>query len=358
MASTRRPRDRGVRRRGRGARALPSLEPPRRLEGVYNRFFQQYVDIIKQLTDEVIERLPAIVAEGDRELDRQPGRRGDAAEAWDVDPYLDPDTWEPYYAEVLPELAMGPEVSLSEAEDAPDEGVTARLDAARKLRTVTEVIDGIQVQYARALFNTELDAERFMTDLDEELIEVNRKQFRANMVAQAERSQTLSAAAVKFAVDESPGIPAGLRKRFVNRGLSLINVTGSPRVPPIPKQHFKALEKTIQQGIRNGTRIEAMRDRLEQLKGITTRRAETIARDQVGKYHGNMMQTRQRQLGITGYIWRTVGDERVRESHEQREGERFTWNNPPSDGHPGQPINCRCSAEPDLEGALSKLEAA
>jgi len=46
------------------------------------------------------------------------------------------------------------------------------------------------------------------------------------------------------------------------------------------------------------------------------------------------------------YVWRTVGDNRVRSSHAQREGEVFAWDNPPEGGHPGQDYNCRCRAEP------------
>ena len=32
------------------------------------------------------------------------------------------------------------------------------------------------------------------------------------------------------------------------------------------------------------------------------------------------------------YIWRTVGDDRVRSSHEERDGEIFAWDEPPAGG--------------------------
>ena len=51
-------------------------------------------------------------------------------------------------------------------------------------------------------------------------------------------------------------------------------------------------------------------------------------------------------LMMQGRRWRTVGDSRVRTAHRAREGQIFAWDKPPSDGHPGQPINCRCYAEP------------
>ncbi|CCQ74449.1 phage head morphogenesis protein [Magnetospira sp. QH-2] len=45
------------------------------------------------------------------------------------------------------------------------------------------------------------------------------------------------------------------------------------------------------------------------------------------------------------YIWRTVGDNKVRSSHADREGQTFSWDDPPEGGHPGEAPNCRCWAE-------------
>ena len=46
------------------------------------------------------------------------------------------------------------------------------------------------------------------------------------------------------------------------------------------------------------------------------------------------------------YIWHTRQDDKVRSSHAAREGQVFAWGSPPDDGHPGEPFNCRCWAEP------------
>ena len=46
------------------------------------------------------------------------------------------------------------------------------------------------------------------------------------------------------------------------------------------------------------------------------------------------------------YIWRTVGDEKVRSSHAVNDGRIFSWDEPPPTGHPGEDHNCRCFAEP------------
>jgi len=46
------------------------------------------------------------------------------------------------------------------------------------------------------------------------------------------------------------------------------------------------------------------------------------------------------------YVWRTVGDDKVRGEHAQRAGQRFSWDDAPDGGHPGEDYNCRCWAEP------------
>ncbi len=51
-------------------------------------------------------------------------------------------------------------------------------------------------------------------------------------------------------------------------------------------------------------------------------------------------------LGDDGfYIWRTVGDGKVRGEHATRAGKRFDWSDEPAGGHPGEDYNCRCWAE-------------
>jgi hypothetical protein len=46
------------------------------------------------------------------------------------------------------------------------------------------------------------------------------------------------------------------------------------------------------------------------------------------------------------YVWLTSGDEKVRPSHAANDGKIFYWSDPPSTGHPGEDINCRCVAVP------------
>ena len=96
---------------------------------------------------------------------------------------------------------------------------------------------------------------------------------------------------------------------------------------------------------------QAIYDIIDERTDVADSRARLIARDQVSKLNGALTQQRQRDIGVEGYIWRTVGDERVRDTHEEQDGKFFTWDNPPSetdDNHPGEDYQCRCWAEPVL----------
>jgi SPP1 gp7 family putative phage head morphogenesis protein len=57
---------------------------------------------------------------------------------------------------------------------------------------------------------------------------------------------------------------------------------------------------------------------------------------------------RQRQLGVTHFIWRTQDDEKVRAAHAERDDRVFSWQDGFPDGAPGHGYNCRCVAEPAI----------
>ena len=85
-------------------------------------------------------------------------------------------------------------------------------------------------------------------------------------------------------------------------------------------------------------------------------RARLIARDQVGKLNGQLAERRQRDIGVSRYVWRTAQDERVRPAHADREGQVFSWDDPPEGGHPGFDYSCRCVSEPMLADVLGEIE--
>jgi SPP1 gp7 family putative phage head morphogenesis protein len=167
-----------------------------------------------------------------------------------------------------------------------------------------------------------------------------------------------------------------LLKSWANDNASLIT--------NMSKQSAEDVYQAVQRGVKAGTRNSQIKTFvLSDLKltaknsgqDITSvsvmrklrNRADLIAVDQVGKLNGQLTENRQQDIGVDSYFWRNVGDERVRGNpaglyssakydHWDREGEEFKWSNPPQDGHPGQPIRCRCSAEANLDKLIAEIE--
>lgn len=138
-------------------------------------------------------------------------------------------------------------------------------------------------------------------------------------------------------------------------------------ITTLPQRALAETEQRVLSGLREGRRTEDLAAEINERFDVGEARAEVIARDQTMKLYGELNQVRQEELGVDGYIWRTSLDERVRgnpsgrypnadPSHWDREGVKFSWDDPPEDGHPGFPIQCRCWAEPNLEEVLSGLE--
>lgn len=127
-------------------------------------------------------------------------------------------------------------------------------------------------------------------------------------------------------------------------------------IKSIPADELSDMEGIIRRGVLNGSSADTIKKQIQERYGVTERRAKLIAVDQVGKANSALTKQRQADAGIDGYIWRGVLDSRERQLHIDREGKRFKWSSPPSDGHPGQPIRCRCYAEPDWSGSVFDID--
>ncbi|WP_261154206.1 phage head morphogenesis protein [Serratia ficaria] len=123
-------------------------------------------------------------------------------------------------------------------------------------------------------------------------------------------------------------------------------------IKSIPADELSDMEGIIQRGVMNGSSADTIKKQIQDRYGVTERRAKLIAVDQIGKANSALTKQRQSDAGISGYKWRGVLDERERPEHRAREGNSYKWNNPPPDGHPGQPMRCRCYAEPDWTGSV------
>lgn len=110
--------------------------------------------------------------------------------------------------------------------------------------------------------------------------------------------------------------------------------------------HKLSLEAVVQGGRASEIAAEIMRS-----GDVSRSRAETIARTEVSRTQVELAKANAMSVGSTHFIWRTVGDSRVRETHRELNGQSFRWDEPPEcdPGHhalPGGIWNCRCWAEP------------
>lgn len=116
------------------------------------------------------------------------------------------------------------------------------------------------------------------------------------------------------------------------------------------------IETTVMRGIQGGKLWSDIGEDIEDRFRIGEDRAKLIARDQVGKLYGQINAVRQTELGVTKFIWNTVHDDRVREEHAALDGEVFSYDDPPEEGLPGEPINCRCYAEPVFDDIIEEAD--
>lgn len=135
------------------------------------------------------------------------------------------------------------------------------------------------------------------------------------------------------------------RSVFVQENLDLIR---SIKSQTLEKLRYK-MGDMVMQAQDNALQASELSGMIQDIAHNERNRADLIARDQIGKLNGRMTQFRQQSAGITRYIWRTSRDERVRPSHQERDGKEFEWAKPPSDGNPGIPIRCRCIAIPVID---------
>lgn len=202
-------------------------------------------------------------------------------------------------------------------------------------------------------------------------IERRLKQANAQYDAAADRLAQVFVG--KLSTDNKARIEAMLQNTL---GLEMVKVLDTPAlkkeleiamadnarlIKSIPEVHFQKVTQAVMDNYRGIPFTEgSLSNRLKKIGRLTDNRAKFLARDQTQKLVTGLNSIRQKEAGIEEYIWRNQGDRRVvgnpsglypkgspqHENHWQREGKVFKWDKPPSDGHPGQAIGCRCFAEP------------
>lgn len=137
--------------------------------------------------------------------------------------------------------------------------------------------------------------------------------------------------------------------------LKLILQRNVQLITNVASQTITNIENIVYDGMTNGEGWHGIIKGLEHQPEISARRIKLIARDQTAKTNQALNMLSQKSAGIKFFMWKTAGDERVRERHRHLDGKIYAWDEPEyypyiddkrTRGIPSQAIQCRCDARP------------
>lgn len=190
--------------------------------------------------------------------------------------------------------------------------------------------------WAAVFFNMLLSiADRMAMTLFEGLNKISSISGQVNAVSKKEWNKQVRAA---YGVDILRGEPklADMLSAWEAENLALIK--------SLPENMTARLRGVMMKAFHEGAGLRDLTKLVRETTGAGEKRAELIARDQIGKLNGQLAEMRQTSIGVEEYIWRTSQDERVRPTHRVRNGKTYKWSD--KGIRPGSEIRCRCNAEP------------
>lgn len=213
------------------------------------------------------------------------------------------------------------------------DGLTELLDQAAAIDSKAR-----RVGYARAILDQFDDLAGLLGAAPAGLDDLLRDATRLGMKATAELVDAQSALAYD--------LPAKRELQYLRRSQQRFQTFWSQE----PVRFRQDVQDVLEIGLKRGQTPADIMTALRRRQGVSRARAALIVRNETGNAQGYAMARDQQDLGFTAYIWSTARDRRVRPLHRAREGKTFQWSDPPGDGHPGEPIMCRCAAIPVVTG--------
>jgi SPP1 gp7 family putative phage head morphogenesis protein len=209
-----------------------------------------------------------------------------------------------------------------------------------------------EIERERALLTTDAAGDRIeglfggLRRLVERLYGAAEQMTRRIFQAEAVRHTDQFAATVRNAIGID--IAAVLRASpGLEERVSLAALRNAQNIKGLADDTTKRVAEAITRNLSQGGTAKTLRKEMQENFGIEQKRAVLIARNEVANINSQLNEFRQAEAGVEEYIWRTSQDERVREEHIVLEGTTHRWGKPgPDNGmHPGEPINCRCTAQ-------------
>ena len=152
---------------------------------------------------------------------------------------------------------------------------------------------------------------------------------------------------------KSQGIDLGIRKnaQALENTLSATYRRNYNLIKSIPQDIKERFENALLNNV-NSFDAESIYKQVQTIKGISLKRANVIAKDQVNKAIDGYNSAKEESLGFEYYVWQTSKDEAVstgKGGHSKLEGRLYRYDTPTAVidsygnvGHPSDRVNCRC----------------
>ncbi len=132
--------------------------------------------------------------------------------------------------------------------------------------------------------------------------------------------------------------------------LDLFVESNAGLIKSISETQAQQVGQIVREALLAGRSLKETTAEIVERTGVAEARAQFLGRDQTGKLNSQLAAARMGRAGISSYVWSTSRDERVRDSHTDKEGETYEFQDPPPDtGNPGEDYNCRCVAIPVID---------
>jgi len=138
-------------------------------------------------------------------------------------------------------------------------------------------------------------------------------------------------------------------KALITQNVSLIT--------SIKDQYLKDITGAVMRSITSGQGLNELLPQIQNIKGITERRAKNIALDQTRKAYNSINSDRMRKVGVKKFEWiHSGGSLNPRQDHIDMNGNIYSFDDLPvidkrtgERGLPGQAPNCKCTMRPVVE---------
>lgn len=198
-------------------------------------------------------------------------------------------------------------------------------------------VDNVKEIYNKTRFAYDSDLTFFIDDIT---------------IEQAERVSAYNKAQLIKVLHSALQVNPILEESYLESQLKSFQANNVSLITKLSDEQANKMEEILFRNLSSGNGVEAIKKEIEKMFNATEFRARLIARDQTNKFNGNLTELRQKDVGIDKYLWSTSLDERVRPTHKANEGKIFSWDNPPTTGHPGSAIQCRCIAQPIIRSEM------